>query len=341
MRHNIMHKNILYIPMIFWAWVICDVTLAGVPIGKPNRMNNYSFHNEQAYITEKTGSADYNILYIDFKNKVTRVLAKGNIGDFAISKDKTLLAYVKDHGEIVIVINIADGEKLYKNGRASQDFLQWSETGNQLTFFDERKEKLYVINFDANVIEKFAKAKGDIISVKWEKSCRCFDYQFIPSEDSGRSALYGVFRFIEDRLVKSEKKSLLVSPDGKYYLVPRSEYETGNFLYVYDYKTDKLLRQYDSGEFLMGRTSVIWKNDIVRMLGYPSGSINVDTGKIISSRNGYLLAYGEINPRPERTFTDLASDKKDYVLMWDRKKEVFKVEDISTGKIIKTYKKFW
>jgi len=337
-----MKKNILYIFMVYLMWVICDVAVADTPFGLPNEINNYSFDKNQAFIAVKVRGNDYNIMFVDFENKVIKKLAEGNIGAFAINKNQTLLAYVKNHGEKIVVINISDGEKLYKGGRVSQDFLRWSETGNQLTFFDERKERLYVISFDGdNLIEKFVKADGEVITVKWNHVCRCFDYQFMPSEDSGKSALYGVYRFIDGKLVRKNVKSLLVSPNGKYYLLSKSVYETGNFLYVYDSRTDKLLKEYFSGSQVRGQTGIIWKDNIVRVLGFPSASINIDTGKIISSRNNDLTTLDDLNKPQIRTIDDLASDNYGYVLMWNLDKNIFEVEDISTGKIIKTYKKFW
>jgi len=323
--------------LICCTWLSCNVSVAGTPFHTSIAINNYNFNSEQAIIFEKTNS-DYQVMFADFKNMSARKIIRGNIGSFAVSENGVFLAYIENLGEKITIIHIVSGKKIYFGGRADQNFLQWSNVGNKLTYFDERVGRLYVVDVDDKLNVYSVKADADIITAKWNVNCHCFYYQFMPIEDPG---LYGVFRINNGKLIKTKEKSILVSPNGQYYLQPQAVFETANYLSVYDTNSDKLLSKFDTGSLLQGQTGIIWKGNIVRMLGYPSGSINVEIGKILSSRNGDLMAYDKLRKYSPHNYFDLASDNYGYILMWNIKKKIFEVEDIGTGKTIKTYKKFW
>lgn len=324
---------------IFILLIVNDGAFAERYFSSPTSSNNYIHDQEIAFIPSYEDDKDTIIHYVDFRNKRHREVIKSDIGAFSINHTRTYLAHINKFGKKITVIKIANGDVLYTGGYAGQEFSLWADNKNLLTYFDARNNYLYIVNIDDNSKVSVVKAEGELISAIWDNNCQCFYYQFMPIEEPG---LTGVFRIIDGKLEKThEHKSLLVSPDGRYYLLPQAVAETGNYLQVYDTSNDEMLRKYDTGSLLWAKTGVIWKKNIIRMIGNPSGSIELDSGAIVSSRNGDVLLYDTIRKYTPFNYSDLASDYQGYVLMWNRKDKLFEVEDVGSGKTIKTYNKFW
>ena len=118
-------------------------------------------------------------------------------------------------------------------------------------------------------------------------------------------------------------------------------YETGNTFSIYKSDGGILIISYEAVGPMMSGDHVLWGKDVLRPL-YWGGRFDLNTGKMLTYTNRF---WGTGKPPPLPTVIlaneDVAADWNNYVLMWNKEKKIFEVEDINTGKIVKTYKKFW
>ncbi|VAW63179.1 hypothetical protein MNBD_GAMMA08-1584 [hydrothermal vent metagenome] len=182
---------------------------------------------------------------------------------------------------------------------------------------------------------------GMLFQTRWSEVSNSFLYQLMNKEPNDD------FSHLDAKIMKSVDgklkyykglKTLTISPNNKYYYVGKVYLEIGNVVSFFKINRNEFISSFEAAVSL-SNINVMWGADTIRFLS-GGGSFDFKKNKFISDTHNFWPEEGpfpkKINPR-----RDMAADWNNYVLMWNRDTKIFEVEDINTGKIIKTYKKFW
>jgi len=300
----------------------------------------YNHANESAYINvfDNLGFDKYTdsdtILYVNFKTKSIKRIAEGKGLKFqSLNFDRSIMEYAVDSqfkSEITFV-SLKDGTVLLKKkgyfGRTT-----WASNKDLAIsgyyYFDLEEGFSKKLNID-----------GPIYNVIWDETCNCFEIE----TGNWEEGIKIILQYVDGKLVRNSKiKSLTLSPDKNFYYEP---FESEDSAYVRIYGIDKQNRYKARYTYDMIRAPfnayTFWGKNTLRFFGgYGATTIFLDSGKLSRLTND--MHYDDAPPPyVGNPYEDLAADKNNYILMWDSEKKIFSVEDINTGKIIRTYKKFW
>lgn len=312
--------------------IFCASVLAVSP-------GTYDYKNQTAHIVEKSSRDKYTIIYVNFiEKKVVKIASGNSLGDVAASSGRDVISYL-DRGTIRIISAI-ENESIMNINIKSYARPKWSTEASYFSYHDMLSEFIIEVDFNNKNITKVP-FKGRLLHSKWNKSCNCFLYQVTGKKlRSTEGHLDGkIMRNIDGQLQEySDIKTLTMSPDDQYYYEGKVYPEMGNSVSFYANAGDKLIATFNAATSL-ANVDVLWGKDTVRFL-YEGGVFDLKTGKLLTFSHNF---WPEEGPRPKKLNPrrDVAADWKNYVLMWNKEKNVFEVEDINTGKIIKTYEKFW
>lgn len=297
-------------------------------------------HIEQiAYILEIDSNGGREISKADFKNKSITNIGRGKkLRSPSLSKDKQILSYVGRR--YIHFVDLSSIEELYKVQKRAGAKIIWSNNGKIVSYNDILEKVILEIDLDSKNFVRIPFGNR-LLHTKWNKECSCFLYQVVSKKvrDTVGHLDGKIMRSVDGELQEYKSiKTLTMSPDGRYYYEGKVYPEMGNSVSFYTNHDDKLIASFNASTSL-ANADVLWGKDTVRFL-YEGGVFNLKTGKLITYSHNFWPEEGTrpktLNPRK-----DVAADRTNHVLMWNKEKKIFEVEDINTGKIVKTYKKFW
>lgn len=317
---------------------VCHVCHAESFFFTPHQSGTYNYDSGVAiFMSSKMSSHDdRKVLYVDFPENKVRVLSDGRMEYVSRNHNNTLVALAHSYKLGVRVINVDDGSNVHTvKGNIDRGVVRWADDINKLAYYDKDEKRVYEIDVDNNNSQS-ADAYGELYRILWDIKEQAFLFEFGPSQEKG---LVGVYRLKNGLLEKSGVKTLNASPDGEYVFESISEFETENVFNVINRNGEITARLTSTSQVLAG-CDLLWGKGTVRIVGTPSGNIELSSGKIVngstdfSSGNDGRFRWAHIR-------TDVASDKDGYVLIWNSETKIFEVEEVDTGKVIKTYEKFW
>ncbi len=332
-------KNILTIMVMqFVSSILCSPVFAVYP-------GTFDFKNELAYVVDRQKSRNDILFHVDFKNKIKKTIRKSKkFRGLSINKGRTLLMFI-DMADIVFY-DIEKEKEIYTVPIRSGSKITWDSSGNKISYYDSSSHMIMEVDINNREIIKIP-FSGMMFQTKWDEEISSFLYQIMdkyPNDDVSNLDAK-IMRNVDGKLEEYKGvKTLTMSPDGKYYFEGKEYLEMGNIVYFYKTDGNKLVAEFESSTSL-DNVNEMWGVDTVRFLSQ-GGVFDFKSGKFISNTdffwrsNDFIPLQGDelINTNPRR---DVAADWNNYVLMWNTDTKIFEVEDINTGKIIKTYKKFW
>ena len=299
----------------------------------------FDYKNEAAYIIEEPSPNNEIILYIDFKNKTKKIIDKSKSFRLpSINKNRTLLSFVNMAS--IVFYDIEKEKKFFTVPIKSGAKITWSNSGDKISYYDSSAKVIMEIDINSREIIKIP-FSGIMLQTKSDEKTNSFLYQLMDkySNDEIGHLNAKIMRSVDGELEKyKEVKTLTMSPDGKYYYVGVSVPEEGNVVFFYKADGNVLVASFEASISLFN-ANPLWGKGTVRFLS-GGGVFDFKNGEFISYTHNFWPEEGAVPERfnPRR---DVAADWNNYVLMWNKETKIFEVEDINTGKIIKTYKKFW
>ncbi len=270
------------------------------------------------------------LLLVDFKDKTKIVLDKGErISEAQIDEKSRRVLYKK--GDLWRVINYDNREYIYKYKSKNAEFYL-IKNGEMLSGVDYIKNKYIVIDVSKDKAINVDYKNEYVWGSDWDDLCGCVVFEVSKTFNS-KHYLFGVFngskKFIEG------KETINQSPFNKSSIVFRGG-ESDDSNTTLDIKLIGGGNQTYNISGPVKNSGIIWSESTLRIL---------NSYALIDLKNGNLMyptAYLWETTRLESPMIlDMSVDKNGYVLKWDMGTKIFEVEDINTGKIIKTYKKFW
>ena len=300
---------------------------------------NYDFSTDVFYDIKQDENSNASYIYkVDFKNKLhTKIVSfKNNAAWLNLSPNKKFISYFVNGRQNIFRLD--DMKLIYSLVIKSQRTVVWSNDSKYISFFDVDKRELVEIDLSGLKNKKIS-CDCDVWKTKWYKDRFYYALSFPRESQYGDSKKSSVYKIVNDKLLKSaEIKTLTASPDGKYY------YQTSygvddSYIYLYDFNGNKIAQFVSPGYVLLdNELKTIWSNDKLRITGL-KGTFDLKNGSVQKTQS-YWPA-GRV-PTQLHYDKDLAVDSgRRYILMWNKVKTLYEVEDINAGKIIKTYKKFW
>jgi len=218
--------------------------------------------------------------------------------------------------------------------------ITWNDSGNKVSYYDSSNHVIMEIDINSREVIKIT-FSGIMFQTKWNKKINAFLYQLLDKYKNNEIGHLDakIMINIDGKFQEYNGiKTLTMSPDGKYYYEGREYQEEGNIVSFYKTDGDKLVSSFGSTTSLSDANEM-WGGNTVRFL-FQGGIFDLKAGKLITYTHNF---WPEEGPRPKKINPrrDMAADWNNYVLMWNKDTKIFEVEDINTGKIIKTYKKFW
>ncbi len=318
--------------MQFVTGVLCSPVFAVYP-------GSFDFNNNTAYILEVPKKGDRVIRYIDFKDKTEKIIKSGFfLREPAINHEREIISFVSKKN-----INFYDVEKevvFFTVPKISGSKITWDDSGNKISYYDSSSHVIMEVDINNREVIKIP-FSGIMFQTKWDVKNNSFLYQLMdkyPNDDVSNLDAK-IMRNVDGKLEEYKGvKTLSMSPNGEYYYEGKEYPEEGNVVSFYKSDGDNLISLFGSTTSL-GDANEVWGKDTVRFL-FQGGVFDLKTGKLITYTHNF---WPEEGPRPKKINPrrDMAADWNNYVLMWNTDAKIFEVEDINTGKIIKTYKKFW
>jgi len=312
--------------------VLCPQVFAVYP-------GTFDYKNEGAYIVYKKKPDNEIVLYVDFKNKIKKIIKKSRVFRFlAVNKNRTILSFASI--DKLYFYDIEKEKEIFTVPIKSGRKITWNSSGEKISYYDSSNHVIMEIDIKNREIIKIP-FNGIIFQTRWSEVSNGFLYQLLnkePDDDVGHMDAK-IMRVVDGKLqVYGEVKTLTLSPDGKYYYEGKTYLEEGNVVSFYKADGEKIISYFDASIPLFN-ANPLWGKDTVRFLSQ-GGVFDFKAGKFITYTHNF---WPEEGPRPKKINPrrDVAADWNNYVLMWNKDTKIFEVEDINTGKIIKTYKKFW
>ncbi len=329
-------KNILTIMIMqLVSSILCSPAFAVYP-------GTFDFNNETAYILEVPEKGDRVIRYINFKDNEEKIIKSGFfLREPAINHGRKIISFISKK-----TINFYDIEKgiiFFTVPKISGSKITWNDSGNKISYYDSSSNVIMEVDIKKMEIIKIP-FNGYVFQAEWNSKSNGFLYQLRNKGGSEGGSHLGakIMKNIDGKLQEYKGvKILTMSPHGDYYYEGISYPEEGNIVSFYKVGGDELIISYESASPLFN-ADVIWGVNTVRFL-FEGGTFDFKQGKFITYADNFWPvndfisgSQQKVNPR-----RDMAADWNNYVLMWNKGTKMFEVEDINTGKIIKTYKKFW
>ncbi len=270
---------------------------------------------------------DSALYMVDFENKEVEVLIRlEGVNSLAVSYDDSIVAIASKRK--IVFISLAD-RKILLEKSGWFDAVKWSPNSNVAQssnyLFDLTNLTSTKYNFSGRVVD--AKWVNDSVVARVQTGDYLFKYLKI-SIDGGVSDISDVVNINE-------------SPNGRYFYLP-VETEDSAFVDLYETSNGNpnLKYRYE----VIGAPNnafAMWGEGGLRLFGdYGGALIDLDTGEL--SRPSHDIYYGDMKrPLNRPLLQDLAADRERYVLMWNKEKKQFEVEDVVTGDIVRIYEKFW
>lgn len=308
-------------------------------------MGTFDHKNETAYISDRhnsNGQTSYQLLFVNFKEQtVTKIDSGRTIDEVALSPSGKYLAYERANVSSsdkrrLIIKRISDG-KVIRDVSTNSSFIRWNKSGDALSYMDYNIGKIFEYNLSTNelISIEYGKLSYPYI-VKWSTQCSCFLYHL--SKVNEQNSPYElkqskVYRINNNVLEVYPELSTLTSSDNKkYYFNIHSEPENGTYINFYNNKTKEKIIGGIGVRFLNPGEDILWFDDVFRYFG---STLWIDL-KSQEIKRSEIIEHLEFNLNYNY---DVAADKKGFILRYNKK--VFEVEDVRTGNIIKSYKKFW
>jgi len=275
------------------------------------------------------------LLNVDFKNqKITRLGGGKNFGRLAINHDSSMLSYSDTTG--THIIDPSNGHSLFDVNTGAVR-LHWADDRNIVAVTDTgSNKKIFEIDIDHRTV-KSAKLNDVLWYVKWSINCEYFLYEVSDGIINVRRTVK-----LQDSKLRDLKtrENLTLSNDGRYYYTVKEESDddSGQFE-VFRTKDNMSVTGVYSAESTPQEIEVLWGKNTIRLLGHQS-LFDLKTGKLLSPPIWFSNAETSML-NVQYPYIDMAADRSQYVLRWNYIKKYFEVEDINTGKIVRTYEKFW
>jgi len=275
------------------------------------------------------------IIAVDFRNRKLTKLASGkNFGWMAINHDNTILSY--SDGKGTHFIDAKDGHLLF-DIKTSSVRQHWADNRNVVAVVDTGSNKrIFEIDVDQRRV-KSAKLNDMVWYVKWSKDCECFLYEVSDNINDTRRTVR-----LQNHKLRGLKtrKNLTLSDDGKYYysVLNENDDDAGTFEVFRTSDNKSVAGPFDAISTPL-EVEILWGKNTIRLLEYQS-LFDLKTGSLLSPP---IWFSNEDTPplNIPSPYFDKAADRSRHVLRWHDNKKYFEVEDSYTGKIVRTYKKFW
>lgn len=269
------------------------------------------------------------IYVVDFLNKKSKkIIEDGGVLSLSVSYDGSLLA-IAGRRRLTFVSLIDYSTVLEQAGWF--DAVNWSphsnvaQSGRFVFDLDEMKATKY--EFLGRVVDSVSNDNGYCVRVQVDVD----SFENLMLQDDG-----GISR--SPSLCSSGW-----SPDGRFHYVAVEDTEIGSYIQLYENAggVSRLKYTYEVVK-APHKAAAVWGGDWLRIVGdYGSSMINLQTGKLSRpSRDIYYENDNQLNYK-KNAVIDLASDRQRYVLLWHSIDEQFIVEDVVSGNVIRTYKRFW
>jgi len=287
------------------------------------------FHIKEKYFDKNMSSKNSSLFSVDFKNKtVKKIDQRRYLSDVSVNFNLNLVLYSDD--DEYVLYDMAESVVLKNiNQRASRLFLDdqvFSISGRDIS-----KKELLVYRPNENVELMYPLDDKVFWGSDWNDECKCVEFEI----SNSWSDPHYVARERDGELkrVTSGESFIGGGPNdiSAYFFHEGSDDEYIQF---------KISNEATKASYYSSGSSekkyFLWGDRTLRILGM-SALIDLETLRLIN-KTPYM--WSDNIPVDDKN-VDLASDINGYVLKWNKGSLLFEVEDINTGKTIKTYKKFW
>jgi hypothetical protein len=311
----------------------------------------YDHQTGVAYFLENDSSHVGRVIRVDFINRETLALSNGDDYYRSLVLDGVgkIVAFTQImEGKVLLHFVDAQSGAVAKTVPAKISSAIYSANDRSVfTYYDDVAGEILVIDLEADTIERVPARKYKLFlwDVAWNNACSCFYYQLemnLRDADILSSRTSKVYKIFDGELVEVfGERPLSMSPDGKvFYETVSIPDEPSSF--VINASNGNILSEYYSGYLIDSRTRKIWGDGVLRILGV-QGLFDLKTGDDIDAfRKAWFRKDGEKRHMHGSEYSDVAADNSRYVLMRSKADaNRYVVQDITTGKVVEEYKKFW
>ncbi len=269
------------------------------------------------------------LMYVDFKNGKKVSISEGtNIS--GVSSDLNSESILYFDGSSYNLYDLNRRSIVYKYLSANAALFLIND-GTLIAGVDYENKKIILID-TATGEEKYHPYAGQFLwGVSWDIVCNCIAFELSKKSNSEHYIINekdGVFE-------KSDKMKYIADESPKnitsYFI--EGENDDSEVEFIINNGVEQL--SYSSTGPLT-RDKFLWSNKTLRLLENHA-LIDLDSLTLL-----YPTANLWIDSRKDSPLImDVAYSKSGYVLRWSMEKQLFEVEDIRTGKIIKIHEKFW
>lgn len=286
------------------------------------------FHIKENYFDRSISSKKSSLLSVDFNNMtVKKIDERRYFSDVSVNFSLNLMLYSND--DEYVVYDMAKGAEFkHINLRASRLYLDdqvFSISGRDLN-----RKSLILYRPNEDIESTYPLEKKVFWGSAWNSVCQCVEFEI---SDSWSDPHY-VVREGDGGLMKVSKKSYVRGGPKEVSAYFYHEGADDEYIQFKISNKSSDASYYSSGS--SEKKYFLWGDRTLRILGM-SVLINLETLRLIN-KTPYM--WSDNIPVDDKS-VDLASDINGYVLKWNKGSLLFEVEDINTGKTIKTYKKFW